>query len=85
MCSRVIEAVMNSKWLAMPAWDSASPAVVMVRSPVTNVTLSGGIGTGPQRIGPIGTLPSSRTGAVRRWPWSTRWKRPKCRTVGRMR
>ena len=47
--------------------------------------LPGGIGTGDQRIGPIGTWPSSRVGAVRIWPLSTRSKRPMCRTVGRMR
>ena len=68
----------------MPAMVSQSPAVVMVRSPVTKVSFSSGIGVGPQRSCAIGSSPS-RCGAVRISPPSWRSKRPVWRTVGRMR
>ena len=61
-----IEAVTSSTCAAMPVRVSASPAVVMVRSPLTNVRFSSGIGIGPQRNWPIGKSLSSRAaGAVR--------------------
>ena len=70
----------------MPVRVSASPAVVMVRSPLTKVSLASGIGTGLQRSCPIGSSLSSRAaGAVRSNPLSTLRYRPECLTVGRMR
>ena len=68
----------------MPAMVSQSPAVVMVRRPVTKVSFSAGIGVGPQRSGAIGNS-LSRCGAERISPPSMRAKRPVWRTVGRMR
>jgi hypothetical protein len=38
----------------MPTWVLASPQVVMVRMPETNVVDSLGIGGGPQRSWPMG-------------------------------
>jgi hypothetical protein len=56
----------------MPTWVSESPAVVMVRSPVTKVRSSPGSGTGSQRSWPKGRSLSSRAaGAVRMRPLST--------------
>jgi hypothetical protein len=50
---------------------SESPAVVMVRRPVTKVSASPGIGIGDQRNCPIGRSLSSRAcGAVRIRPLS---------------
>ncbi len=69
----------------MPVCASASPAVVMVCMPVTKVSLRLGSGVGLQRNWPIGRSVSSRSGAVRIAPRSIFWKRPVCRTVGRMR
>ncbi len=66
-----MDCVTNSIWAAMPARVSASPAVVMVRSPVTRVRGSLGIGIGDQRNCPIGMSLSSRAaGAVRMSPLS---------------
>ena len=57
----------------MPAGVSTSPAVVMVRRPVTKVSGSAGIGTGPQRRGSRGISLSSRAkGAERISPLSAR-------------
>ena len=69
---------------AMPDCASASPAVVIVSSPVTKVSAFFGIGVGAQRNCPIGRS-VSRCGAVRISPPSIFWNRPVCRTVGRMR
>ncbi len=49
----------------MPFCASASPATVTVRSPVTKVSASSGIGVGLQRNWPSGRSVSSRSGAVR--------------------
>ena len=69
----------------MPFCASASPAVVMVCMPVTKVSAFLGTGIGLQRNCPIGRSVSSRSGAVRIAPLSIFWKRPVCRTVGRIR
>ena len=84
-CSRSIDLVTSSTWLAMPVCASASPAVVIVNRPVTKVSAFLGIGVGDQRNCPIGRSVLSWAGAVRMKPASTFWKRPVCRTVGRMR
>jgi hypothetical protein len=66
-----MDAVTSSTCAAMPARVSASPAVVMVRRPLTKVSFSSGIGIGPQRSWPIGRSLSSRAaGAVRMNPLS---------------
>jgi len=69
----------------MPDCASASPATVMVASPLTKVLGLLGIGVGAQRSCPIGRSVSSRAGAVRIRPMSIFSKRPVCRTVGLMR
>jgi hypothetical protein len=66
-----MDAVTSSTCAAMPARVSASPAVVMVRRPLTKVSVSCGIGIGLQRSCPIGRSLSSRAaGAVRMNPLS---------------
>ena len=69
----------------MPAWVLTSPAVVMVRMPVTKVGASFGIGGGSQRNWPSGRSCSSSAGAVFQYGSSIRRTAAVCRTEGRMR
>ncbi len=51
-------------WLAMPTWVFTSPAVVIVRMPVSQVSFSPACGTGFQRYWPRLMTSSTTCGAV---------------------
>ena len=69
----------------MPACVLTSPAVVMVRIPSRNVSLSLGIGTGPQRSWPMGRSCSPSDGAVFQKGSAVFLNFCACCTEGRMR
>jgi len=50
-------------WLAMPTWVFTSPAVVMVRMPVSHVSGASVCGTGSQRYCPSEVTSGSMKGA----------------------
>ncbi len=50
-------------WLAMPTWVFTSPAVVIVRMPVSQVSASSPCGTGSQRYWPSEITSGSTFGA----------------------
>jgi hypothetical protein len=71
--------------VAIPAWPSTSPAVVIVRTPEMKSVGVSGIATGPQRYWPSASSWSATFGAVFQSEKSAVLKRPVCFTLGRMR